>query len=30
MERMNGAVGFESTEGEGACFWLDIPAVGEE
>ncbi|WP_107851030.1 GAF domain-containing sensor histidine kinase [Oceanimonas marisflavi] len=30
MERMGGAVGFESKEGEGACFWLDIPAAGEE
>ncbi|MDP5292943.1 PAS domain S-box protein [Oceanimonas sp. CHS3-5] len=30
MEQMNGAVGFDSTEGEGACFWLDIPVAGEE
>ncbi|WMC10595.1 PAS domain-containing protein [Oceanimonas pelagia] len=30
MERMNGAVGFASSTGEGACFWLDIPVAGEE
>ncbi|MFH7586538.1 PAS domain-containing protein [Oceanimonas smirnovii] len=29
MQRMNGDVGFNSTEGEGACFWLEIPTVCE-
>lgn len=27
MQRMNGDVGFDSTEGEGACFWLEIPVT---
>ncbi len=27
MERMQGSVGFESTPGQGACFWLEIPAA---
>lgn len=27
MERMQGSVDFESTPGQGACFWLEIPAA---
>ncbi|NHH99192.1 PAS domain-containing protein [Oceanimonas sp. MB9] len=28
MERMGGGVGFDSTPGQGACFWLNIPEAG--
>ena len=27
VEQMGGSVGFESAPGEGACFWLDLPAA---
>ena len=26
VERMNGTVGFESHQGQGTCFWIDLPA----
>lgn len=29
IERMQGSVGFESTPGQGTCFWLDVPAAEE-
>lgn len=25
IEKMNGSIGFESTENEGSCFWINIP-----
>ena len=25
VEKMNGSIGFESTEGKGSCFWINIP-----
>lgn len=25
IEKMNGTIGFESTEGKGSCFWINIP-----
>ncbi|MDV7340848.1 PAS domain-containing protein [Terasakiella sp. A23] len=28
VEGMNGAIGFESDEGEGTTFWIDIPSYG--
>ncbi len=27
VERMNGSVGFESQEGNGSCFWVELPAA---
>lgn len=30
VERMNGAIGFETTEGKGTIFWVEFPAVLDE
>lgn len=29
IEAMNGSINFESTEGKGSCFWIDLPAANE-
>ena len=30
IEKMNGTIGFESVDGEGSCFWVNIPVVDTE
>ena len=30
IEKMNGTIGFESVDGEGSCFWVNIPVMNTE